>query len=126
VGLTNPVDEYLATLPEVPRAALEDLRRTIKRAAPEAVETIAYDMPAFRSNGRFLVSYAAYKKHCSLFPASRAVVDALGAEIAPYVSGKATIRFDPRRPLAADVVERIVQVRLAETAARGSGSKSEE
>ena len=51
------VEEYLAALPRESRAALEKLRKTIKAAAPEATETISYQMPAFKDHGRFLVSY---------------------------------------------------------------------
>lgn len=88
MGTSSAVDDYLAALAEVPRAALEQLRATIRAAAPEATETIAYQMPAFRDHGRFLVSYAAYKDHCSLFPASQAVRDALGDELKPYITGE--------------------------------------
>jgi uncharacterized protein YdhG (YjbR/CyaY superfamily) len=113
------VDAYLAALHELERTVLEGLRATIRAAAPEATEEIAYDMPAFRIDGRFLVSYAAYKRHCSLFPASRAVIDALGDEVAPYVKGKATIQFRADAPLSDSLVTRIVAIRLAE---RGPGS----
>jgi uncharacterized protein YdhG (YjbR/CyaY superfamily) len=111
------VEAYLAALPEDARTVLQELRRTIKAAAPEATETIAYQMPAFKSHGRFLVSYAAYKDHYSLFPASGAVMAALGDELTPYVTGKATIQFRANKALSAAVVTRIIQIRLAETAA---------
>jgi len=116
------VDDYLAALPDERRAAMEELRQTIRAAAPGAIETIAYEMPAFRSHGdRFLVSYGAYKAHYSLFPASGAVIEALGDELKPYLTGKGTIRFraDTTIPLA--LVTRIVTVRLAELAGRGEG-----
>ena len=116
------VEDYLETIPEDRRAAVETLRRTIRAAAPEAVETIAYQMPAFRSHGgQFLVSYAAYKKHDSLFPASGAVVEALGDELTPYLAGKGTIRFPADRPIPIDLVSRIVAVRLAENGERARG-----
>jgi len=121
MAASNEVDQYLAALPEVPRAALQQLRKAIKAAAPQATETIAYSMPAFRDNGRFLVSYAAYKGHCSLFPASDAVMAALGEELKPYFSGKGTLRFQATTPLPAALVTRIVKVRLDETAVRRGG-----
>ncbi|MBA2380998.1 MAG: hypothetical protein H0V73_02715 [Chloroflexi bacterium] len=66
MAAATSVDEYLESLPQDRRAAVETLRVTITAAAPEAVETIAYQMPAFRSHGgQFLVSYAAYKTHSS-------------------------------------------------------------
>jgi uncharacterized protein YdhG (YjbR/CyaY superfamily) len=107
-------------VPAERRPVLEEMRKTIRAAAPEATETIAYDMPAFRSHGgQFLVSFAAYKHHFSLFPASGAVVEALGDELAPYLSGKGTIRFPADQPVPASLVTRVVKVRLTEVAARG-------
>ena len=118
--MANPtdVDEYIANLPDDRRSAVDLLRRTIKAAAPEAIETIAYSMPAFRSHsGQFLVSYAAYKRHYSLFPASGAVVEALGDELTPYLSGRGTIHFPAGRPIPIDLVRRVVAIRLAEKGA---------
>jgi uncharacterized protein YdhG (YjbR/CyaY superfamily) len=111
------VDEYLAALPKESRAVLKQLRETIKSAAPAATETISYQMPAFKLDGRLLVSYAAFKDHCSLFPATDAVREALGEELRPYLSGKGTIRFQAESPLRAALVKRIVKIRIAENAA---------
>jgi uncharacterized protein YdhG (YjbR/CyaY superfamily) len=119
--MTTPatVEEYLATLPADRRNAVETLRRTIRAAAPDAVESIAYSMPAFRSQGgQFLVSYASYKRHFSLFPASGAVIEALGAEIAPYLAGKGTIQFPADRPIPVALVTKVIALRLAEVGAR--------
>jgi uncharacterized protein YdhG (YjbR/CyaY superfamily) len=119
MGTPSSVDEYLAGLPDDRRAVMEALRRTVKAAAPEAAETIAYQMPALRSHGgQFLVSYAAYKRHYSLFPASGAVVAALGNELTPYLAGKGTIQFPANEPLPLALVTRIVAVRVAENAER--------
>jgi uncharacterized protein YdhG (YjbR/CyaY superfamily) len=111
------VEDYLAALPEAPRAALEKLRKTIRAAAPEATETISYQMPTFKLNGRFLVSYAAFKDHCSLFPASSKVLEALGEELEPYFSGKGTIRFTADKPLPSAVVKKIMKTRIEENTA---------
>lgn len=112
------VDDYLTTLTDEQRVPVQALRETIAAAAPMATETIAYQMPAFRSHGgQFLVSFAAYKKHCSLFPASEAVVKALGDELTPYLAGKGTIQFPADRPIPIDTVRRIIEVRVAENAA---------
>jgi uncharacterized protein YdhG (YjbR/CyaY superfamily) len=116
------VDDYLADLPDDRRAAVEELRETIKAAAPDATESIAYLMPAFRSRGgQFLVSYAAYKRHYSLFPASDAVIEAGGDELKPYLAGKGTIQFPADKPLPTKLVTKIVKVRVAENAKRGGG-----
>jgi len=68
---------------------MEGLRKTIRAAAPDALELISYQMPAFKTHGQFLVSYAAFKKHFSLLPASEAVITELGDDLAPYLAGKA-------------------------------------
>ena len=112
------IEDYLAALPEEQRAALEQLRETIRAAAPRATEKISYAMPAFEQDGRFLVSYAAFKDHCSLYPASTAVMEALGAELETYFSGKGTLRFRADEPIPAALVKKIVRVRLEENAAR--------
>ena len=117
MGDALTVDEYLAKLPVHQRSYMEQLRRTIRAAAPEADEVISYKMPALRSHGgQFLVSYDAYKKHYSLFPASDAMIATLGGELAPYLAGKGTIRFPADVPLPVDLVTRVVQIRLEENA----------
>jgi uncharacterized protein YdhG (YjbR/CyaY superfamily) len=112
------VDEYLAALPEDRRAVMARLRETIRAACPEGTEAIAYQMPAFRVGGQFLVSYAAFKHHYSLFPASSAVIDALGDELTPYLAGRGTIRFPVNAPIPSALVTKVVKVRRAELDAR--------
>jgi len=119
----SSVEDYLAALPEQQRSALEKLRRTIKAAAPDAIELISYQMPAFKLEGRFLVSFAAFKNHCSFFPASDAVMNALGKELKPYFSGKGTLRFLPAKPLPAALVKKIVKLRIQENAALAAARK---
>jgi uncharacterized protein YdhG (YjbR/CyaY superfamily) len=118
------VDEYLATLPSERRAGLESMRRAVNAGAPDAKETIAYGMPALRSHGdQFLVSYDAYKRHFSLFPASEAVIEALGAELAPHLSGSGTIQFPADEPIPTKLIRRIVEIRWKENAARAAGKR---
>jgi uncharacterized protein YdhG (YjbR/CyaY superfamily) len=110
------VDEYLATLPSDRRAVMDDLRRTIRAEAPDAEELISYNMPAFKSNGRFLVSYDTFKTHYSLFPASQVVIETLGDEVLPYVAGRSTLRFPASRPIPLETIAKVVRIRLEETA----------
>ena len=72
------VDDYMASLPDDRRSVMEQLRSTIREAAPDATEAISYNMPAFRLGGRFLVSYEAFKRHYSLFPWSDGMLEELG------------------------------------------------
>ena len=125
-GMPTPknVDAYLAALPDDDqRAALEKLRKTIKAAVPDAIETISYQMPAFKLDGRFLVSYAAFKDHCSFFPASSTVLEELGDEVKPYIAGKGTLQFTPEKPIPAALIKKIVKVRIRENAAAKSRSR---
>lgn len=114
----DTVDAYLAALPQDRRATLAEVRKAIRAAAPTAKEVIAYNMPAFRLGDRILVSYDVYKVHTSLFPASKAVRDVLGAKILPYLSGKCRIRFPASRPIPVSLVAWVVQVRLTELSAQ--------
>ena len=111
------VEDYLSALPDDQRAALERLRKQIRAAAPGAVEQISYKMPAFKLDGRFLVSFAAFRDHCSLFPASFQVMEEMGEELRPFFSGKGTLRFTVDEPIPAALVKKIVKARIAENAA---------
>ena len=112
------VDDYMAELPDDRRAVMEQLRGAIRAAAaPEAVEAIAYNMPAFRLHGRFLVSYEAFKRHYSLFAWSDAMLAELGDALRPYAVGKGTIRFPADEPIPIELVARIVEFRNGEVAA---------
>ena len=108
------VDEYMAQLPDDRRAVMEQIRSTVRAAAPDATEVIAYNMPAFRLDGRFLVSYEAFKRHYSLFPWSDAMVEELGEALRPYAVGKGTIRFPADEPIPLELITRIVQIRNRE------------
>jgi uncharacterized protein YdhG (YjbR/CyaY superfamily) len=111
---TTNVDEYIAALPEDRRGPMASLRRAIRSGAPDAVETIAYNMPAFRTrDGRFLVSYDAFKAHYSLFPFTDEMIARYGDELAPYLAGKGTIRFPADRPIPEGLVTRLVTLRVA-------------
>lgn len=116
VKRSQTVDDYLAEVTEPARSALEKLRAQIIAAAPEAIESIGYGVPCFKQ-GRALVSYAAAKKHCSFFAMSPAVMAEFGTELSGYSTSKGTIRFDPKQPLPAALVRKIVKARLAENAA---------
>jgi uncharacterized protein YdhG (YjbR/CyaY superfamily) len=112
------VEAYLDALPGDRREVMEQLRAAIRAEAPEAEEVITYDMPGFRLDGRFFVSYASFKRHISLFPASQGVIEGLGEAIAPHLAGKGTIRFAADRPLPIELIRRIVAIRLEEHRAR--------
>ena len=105
------IDEYLARVPAASRAALEKLRRTIKSIVPEATETISYEVPTFKLNGRMLVSFAAFSAHCSFFPGA-GPIEAHRDELKSFPTSKGTIRFTPDRPLSATLIKKLVKTRI--------------
>ena len=111
------IDDYLTGVPDDRRAALERLREQIRAAAPDAVETISYGMPAYKLAGRYLVGFGVTKRDCSFY-VGRGPLDAHLAELGGYRLWKGTINFRPDAPLPPDLVERIVRLRVAE---RGAG-----
>src|SRR5262245_66384249 len=94
------IDEYLATLSDDKRAALEELRKTIRAAAPKAEECISYQLPAFRLNG-MLVAFGATANHCAFYLMSSSTVANHKDELKNYDTSKGTIRFQPDKPLPA-------------------------
>ena len=103
---TSRIEGYLAAATPDQRVALQNLRETIAAAAPEADEIISYSMPAFRYHGRALVSYSAFKSHCSLFPMTQALILANPERVvAGFATAKGTLHFTPEHPLPRDLVE---------------------
>ncbi len=110
-GFTT-VDEYIATFPKNMQSILQELRQVIRESAPEAEETISYQMPAFKLNG-ILVWFAAFKNHIGFFPKSSAIA-AFKEELSDYELSKGTIRFPLDKPIPFDLVRKIVQYRVKE------------
>jgi uncharacterized protein YdhG (YjbR/CyaY superfamily) len=110
---TKTIDEYLATLSDDKRAALEKLRKTIKAAAPKAEECISYQLPAFRQDG-MLVAFGASANHCAFYLMSASTVEAHKDELEEYDTSKGTIRFRADEPLPVALVRKLVTARLEE------------
>ena|SRR5665213_61218 len=113
--MNNPsnFEEYLSGFPKETQIALDQIRTSIKNIAPLADEVISYRMPAFKLNGRMLVWIAGYKNHIGLYPMPSAI-KAFAKELAPYKSGKGTLRFPLDRPLPLKLVAKVVKYRMNE------------
>jgi uncharacterized protein YdhG (YjbR/CyaY superfamily) len=107
------IDEYIAGFPDDVREILEQIRATIRAAAPEAQETISYQMPTFTLDGKYLVYFAAYKKHIGLYPAPTGIAEFEEA-LSAYGSGKGTVKFPLDKPMPLDLIGRIVRFRVKE------------
>jgi uncharacterized protein YdhG (YjbR/CyaY superfamily) len=111
------VEEYLNDVPADKRMALEKLRKTIISVVPKAEEYISYGMPTFKYNGP-LVSYAAFKEHCSLFPWGGSLIKKYAEELKPFKTSKGTIQFTINKPLPVSLVKKIVKERMKENEAK--------
>jgi uncharacterized protein YdhG (YjbR/CyaY superfamily) len=112
------IDEYLSGLEEPKRGTLETLRRTILDVVPEADEVISYGLPAFRLNGQTVAGFAAFKSHLSYLPFSGSVLGQLTGELEGYEMTKSSLHFAVDRPLPKALVQKLIDVRLAEAARR--------
>ena len=111
------IDDYLSTLSNDKRAALEKLRRDIKSAAPRAEECISYQLPGFRLDGRMLASFGAWTDHCAFYPGAFPI-EANKKELKAYKTSKGTIQFPAEKPLPATLVRKLIKSGIAERAAK--------
>jgi len=116
------VDEYLAAIAPEVRAVLEQLRMTVKAAAPEAEETISYQIPTYNYQGP-LVHFVARGSYCSFIVVSRLVLETFKKELKDYDISGTTIHFTSGHPLPAALVEKIVKARITENEER-AGKKA--
>jgi uncharacterized protein YdhG (YjbR/CyaY superfamily) len=118
------VDEYIATHPPDVQAILRRVRSILRRALPGAEEVISYQIPSYKRDGAYVVYFAGWKRHYSLYPVTARVVAALGDELAPYELSKGTVRFPLSRPVPAKLVERIAKLLAKEAAERARARRA--
>jgi len=106
------IDEYINTVSEESRKILEKLRQVVRDAAPEAEETINYQIPTFKLNGN-LVHFAAYKKHIGFYPTPSGI-EAFKNELSSYELSKGSVKFPLNKPIPFDLIKKIVDFRVKE------------
>ena len=116
------MDEYINTFPEDVRTILNELRQTIREAAPEAEETINYQMPTFKLNGN-LVHFAAFQNHIGFYPTPTGI-EAFKKELSGYKGAKGSVQFPIDQPLPLSLIRRIVEYRVKENLARKQKKKN--
>ena len=110
------IDEYISTFPEEVQEILEEIRTVIRNAAPDAEETISYQIPTFTLNGN-LVHFAAYKKHIGFYPAPSGI-EKFKKELSVYEGAKGSIKFPLDKPIPYDLIRKIVAFRVGENLER--------
>ena len=106
-------DEYIKTFPKDVRIILEEMRKTIRKAAPDAEEAISYQMPTFKLKGKNLVHFAAWENHIGFYPTPSGI-EAFKKELSQYDGAKGSIQFPIDKPLPLSLIRRIVEHRAKE------------
>jgi len=114
--MPNTIDEYIAGTPHDIQPILEQIRKAIRKEAPEAEETIKYQIPTFVLKGN-LISFAAYKKHIGLYPAPEGDAE-FNRRLAVYKTEKSTVRFPLDKPVPYDLIGEIVRYRVMDNLKR--------
>lgn len=106
------IDEYIARYPENVQGLLQKIRLTIRKAAPDAIEAISYQIPTFKLGGN-LVHFAAFAKHISFFPTSIGIAK-FKRELKSYETSKGTVRFPIEEPIPYELISKITKFRVKE------------
>jgi uncharacterized protein YdhG (YjbR/CyaY superfamily) len=112
----STIDEYLKTVTEDRRKALERLRKTIRSVIPKAEECFSYGMPAFRLDGTVVAGFLATRKGCSYFPFSGRTLTTLADDVCDYEQTKGSLHFDAAKALPVALVRKLISTRIAEEA----------
>lgn len=107
------VEEYILQFPSETQSILNELRELTKSAAPEAVESISYGMPAYKTFKKPLVYFAGYEKHIGLY-ATPSGHSEFAEELSKYKQGKGSVQFPLDQPIPYDLIRRIVEFRVKE------------
>jgi len=115
------IDKYIASFSPEVQAILKRIRSTIRNAAPDAQETISYNMPTFTLNGA-LVHFAAFKKHIGFYPPVRGDAKLENAS-STYAGEKGNLRFPLDRPIPYGLIEELVKFRVKQNLLKAGGSR---
>ena len=105
---------YIAAQPKGARSALRKVRAAIRKALPAAQETISYNIPAYKLDGRAALYFAGWKQHCAIYPASAQLIAAIKGARAAHTINKSTIRFPLDAPVPVSLIARIAKFRAKE------------
>ena len=116
------IDDYIATFPKDVQSLLKQVRKTVRSAAPKAVEVISYRMPALRLNG-ILIYFAAFKNHIGFYPPIRGDAK-LAKATAKYSGEKGNLRFPFDEPLPLGLIKKLTALRVKQDLVKGTSKTS--
>lgn len=116
------IDEYIAGFPQGVQEILTKIRLTIRKAAPDAEETISYRMPTFALKGN-LVHFAAFKKHIGFYPTPTGI-EKFKNELSVYEGAKGSVRFPLDQSVPFDLISKIVKFRVKENLDRATKKRT--
>ena len=116
------IDAYIAEFPDEVQQILKKIRMTIRKAAPQAQETISYKIPAFTLNGH-LVYFAAFKNHIGFYPPVTGGDAKFKREKAVYEGPNGNLRFPLDKPVPYTLISKIVKFRLKENLVRAQAKE---
>ncbi len=119
----SSIAQYIATFPPEVRKKLITVKKTIREIVPQAEETISYQIPTFKLNGRYLIYFAGFNNHISLYPVPSGS-DSFNKQITRFRTGKGTLQFPLDAPLPIPLIRRIVKQRLKDNLSR-TGKKTD-
>ena len=118
MAAVKSVDEYIRRQPAASRTVLRRVRETLRKALPSAEEAISYQIPTFKLHGSYVVYFAGWKEHFSLYPASDRLMEAFQDELLPYRVSKGTLRFPLAKPVPVKLIARVARFMAMEAAQR--------
>ena len=117
----NNIDEYIALYPNDVKELLEQVRETIRKAAPNATETINYGIPTFQLNGN-LVHFAAYKKHIGFYPGAAGIAEFKDI-LTEYETSKGTVQFPLDKSIPYELISQITEFRVFQNEEKANKKK---
>ena len=105
----DAIAEYIDGFPPDVRERLETIRALVKESVPEAQEKISYRIPTMTLDGKYFLYFAGFERHVSIYPVSATGDAELDAQLAPYLSGKGTLKFPLDEPLPIPLIREVIR-----------------
>jgi uncharacterized protein YdhG (YjbR/CyaY superfamily) len=118
------IADYIAAQPKAVQGALKSVRSAIRKAIPQAEESLSYKIPTYKIDGRVVIYFAGWAKHYALYPSGPKAIEKFKKQLAPYEVSKGTIRFPLSEEVPVKLIAAIAKFRAREAAARTKAARS--